>query len=94
MIVFVTGVPGAGKALLAMKLVKMAKFKSIYLSGNGPLLNVLSYGIDKAYKKKHRTSIKKEAAITLKILVISYLKKTQNMTLLLLMKAREYGILK
>lgn len=52
MVVFITGVPGAGKTLLAMRLVQKSKVRSIYVSGNGPLLKVLSYTVNKAYEEK------------------------------------------
>ncbi|EEL47985.1 DNA/RNA helicase domain-containing protein [Bacillus cereus] len=52
MVVFVTGVPGAGKTLLAMRLVNESRRKSIYVTGNGPLLEVLSYRLDKEYEKR------------------------------------------
>lgn len=40
---FVTGVPGAGKTFLGLKYVyNIKKYNSVYLSGNGPLVKVLT----------------------------------------------------
>jgi hypothetical protein len=52
MVAFVTGVPGAGKTLLAMRLVNESLVDSLYVTGNKPLLDVLSYSLDKAYERK------------------------------------------
>lgn len=56
-IIFIGGVPGSGKTLVALKLLykyndwikndKEHEGKSIYISGNGPLVNVLQYQIGK-----------------------------------------------
>ncbi|WP_373600707.1 DNA/RNA helicase domain-containing protein [Paraclostridium bifermentans] len=57
-IVFISGVPGAGKTLVALKFLynynnyikkqKYTKDGAIYLSGNGPLINVIEAQIDEA----------------------------------------------
>lgn len=55
-ICFVTGVPGAGKTLVGLDVVtqNMAKgteFSSVYLSGNGPLVDVLREALTKSSKR-------------------------------------------
>ena len=48
-IFFVTGVPGAGKTLVGLEIVAKThkEFKSVFLSGNGPLVDVLSAALTK-----------------------------------------------
>ncbi len=62
-IVFISGVPGAGKTLVALKFLynyntyirslNTNEQGAIYLSGNGPLVNVLQDQINNAIDKKH-----------------------------------------
>ena len=54
-ICFVTGVPGAGKTLVGLDIVsrnleKKGKVRSVYLSGNGPLVEVLRAALEKSVK--------------------------------------------
>ena len=46
---FVTGVPGAGKTLVGLEIVAKThkEYKSVFLSGNGPLVDVLSTALTK-----------------------------------------------
>lgn len=48
-IFFVTGVPGAGKTLVGLEIVAKThkEYKSVFLSGNGPLVDVLSTALTK-----------------------------------------------
>ena len=48
-IFFVTGVPGAGKTLVGLEIVAKTHkdYKSVFLSGNGPLVDVLSTALTK-----------------------------------------------
>lgn len=48
-IFFVTGVPGAGKTLVGMEIVAKThkEYNSVFLSGNGPLVDVLSVALTK-----------------------------------------------
>lgn len=48
-IFFVTGVPGAGKTLVGFEIVAKThkEYKSVFLSGNGPLVDVLSTALTK-----------------------------------------------
>lgn len=54
-IIFVTGVPGSGKTLIALRLVynynKQFDNKAYYLSGNGPLIKLLNYSLKSPYIK-------------------------------------------
>ena len=73
-ICFITGVPGAGKTLAGLDIIrdltsneKDEDIRSVYLSGNGPLVEVLRESL--ARDKVKRTKIKKGealAALTLK----------------------------
>jgi len=65
---FVTGVPGAGKTLVGLDVVaKNLKKKtdnlSVYLSGNGPLVEVLREALKKSVKDKKQNKKETEAAI-------------------------------
>ena len=70
---FVTGVPGAGKTLVGLDVVaknlnKGVENLSVYLSGNGPLVEVLREALKQSVKEKLRTESKEakketEAAI-------------------------------
>jgi hypothetical protein len=69
-ICFVTGVPGAGKTLVGLNIAtkymdKASQCHSVYLSGNGPLVKVLTevLAVDKvAAEKKNDKRIRKEDA--------------------------------
>lgn len=58
---FVTGVPGAGKTLAGLKIVhnpilrQDARPPAVFLSGNGPLVRVVSKAIERDAKKHQRT---------------------------------------
>lgn len=65
---FVTGVPGAGKTLVGLDVVaknlkKEADNLSVYLSGNGPLVEVLREALKKSVKDKKQNKKETEAAI-------------------------------
>jgi len=65
---FVTGVPGAGKTLVGLDVVakNLKKGKdnlSVYLSGNGPLVEVLREALKKSVKDKKQDKRETEAAI-------------------------------
>ena len=61
MISFVTGVPGAGKTYLGLKYVyDIKKFNSVYLSGNGPLVQVLTNTLQSDVFVKDLHKIEKE----------------------------------
>lgn len=65
---FVTGVPGAGKTLVGLDVVSKNLNKdndslSIYLSGNGPLVEVLREALKKSVKEKKQLNRHTEAAI-------------------------------
>ncbi len=65
---FVTGVPGAGKTLVGLDVVaknlKRGKENlSVYLSGNGPLVEVLREALKKSVKDKKQDRRETEAAI-------------------------------
>ena len=67
-ICFVTGVPGAGKTLVgldivAKKLDQGSDTLSVYLSGNGPLVEVLRAALKKSAKDKKQLNSKTETAI-------------------------------
>lgn len=62
-ICFVTGVPGAGKTLVGLK-IAIQQFKdekpAVYLSGNQPLVEVLSEALARDEKRKEETKRQKE----------------------------------
>ncbi len=65
---FVTGVPGAGKTLVGLDVVaknldKGADNLSVYLSGNGPLVEVLREALKKSVRIKEKVTRETEAAI-------------------------------
>ena len=65
---FVTGVPGAGKTLVGLDIVAKNLRKgntdlSVYLSGNGPLVEVLRAALKKSVKEKKQFGRNTEAAI-------------------------------
>lgn len=65
---FVTGVPGAGKTLVGLDIVAKNLKKgntdlSVYLSGNGPLVEVLRAALKKSVKEKKRLDRNTDAAI-------------------------------
>ena len=66
--VFVTGVPGAGKTLVGLDVVAKNLEKgrdslSVYLSGNGPLVEVLREALKKSVADKNINKRETEAAI-------------------------------
>lgn len=65
---FVTGVPGAGKTLVGLDVVarnlgKEDKGLSTYLSGNGPLVEVLREALKKSVRQKEKVTRETNAAI-------------------------------
>lgn len=65
---FVTGVPGAGKTLVGLDVVAKNLHKgdeslSVYLSGNGPLVEVLREALKKSVREKKQLNRTTEAAI-------------------------------
>ena len=67
-ICFVTGVPGAGKTLVGLDVVAKSLDKdeselSVYLSGNGPLVDVLREALKISSKSENLTSKQTEASI-------------------------------
>lgn len=81
-ICFVTGVPGAGKILVGLDVVaKNLKQKknnlSVYLSGNGSLVEVLREALKKSVKEKKQTKRETEAAIN-SLIQSSYAFKKEN----------------
>ena len=67
-ICFVTGVPGAGKTLVGLDVVAKNLDKgdsnlSVYLSGNGPLVEVLREALKRSVKAKKQLNRESEAAI-------------------------------
>lgn len=65
---FVTGVPGAGKTLVGLDVVAKNLDKgennlSVYLSGNGPLVEVLREALKRSVKAKKQLNRETEAAI-------------------------------
>ncbi|SFL28756.1 Uncharacterized conserved protein [Lachnospiraceae bacterium KH1T2] len=65
---FVTGVPGAGKTLVGLDVVaknldRGNKGLSVYISGNGPLVDVLREALKKSVKEKKQFNRETEAAI-------------------------------
>ncbi|MDO4935964.1 MAG: DUF2075 domain-containing protein [Phascolarctobacterium sp.] len=68
-ICFVTGVPGAGKTLVGLDVVaknldKGEKNMSVYLSGNGPLVEVLQEALIKSTKIKGTTKRETQTAVS------------------------------
>ena len=61
-ICFITGVPGAGKTLAGLNIAIDRQMSegdtAVFLSGNGPLVNVLQEALARDYAKKHKTSKK------------------------------------
>lgn len=71
---FITGVPGAGKTLVGLDVVaknlkKETDHLSVYLSGNGPLVEVLREALKKSVKDKNQS--KKETEIAINALIQS-----------------------
>lgn len=65
---FVTGVPGAGKTLVGLDVVAKNLHRgddslSVYLSGNGPLVEVLREALKRSVKEKKQLNRNTEAAI-------------------------------
>lgn len=56
-LILIDGVPGAGKTAVGQSIVfeenKSGQANAVYLSGNGPLVNVLQYQIDQVTGEKH-----------------------------------------
>lgn len=59
-IFFVTGVPGAGKTLVGLEIVAKTHkdYKSVFLSGNGPLVDVLSAALTKDTEQQEKCAKK------------------------------------
>lgn len=59
-IFFVTGVPGAGKTLVGLEIVAKThkEYKSVFLSGNGPLVDVLSAALTKDTERQEKCAKK------------------------------------
>lgn len=79
---FVTGVPGAGKTLVGLDVVaknlKVGKENlSVYLSGNGPLVEVLRAALAKSAREKHQLNRETQAAINA-LIQSSYAFKKDN----------------
>ena len=79
---FVTGVPGAGKTLVGLDVVaknlkKGQNSLSVYLSGNGPLVEVLREALKKSAKTKKQYNRETEAAINA-LIQSSYAFKKDN----------------
>ena len=53
-IIFVSGAPGAGKTLVGLKLAFDPRFRkeSVFVTGNAPLVDVLSESLKKSYRPK------------------------------------------
>ncbi len=63
-IVFVTGVPGAGKTLVGLNTsIKAQQYGASMLSGNGPLVEVLTEALKRNLKRHDSKDIKNEIAI-------------------------------
>ena len=84
---FVTGVPGAGKTLVGLDVVaknlnKGKENLSVYLSGNGPLVEVLREALKQSVKEKLRTESKearRETEVAINALIqSSYAFKNDN----------------
>lgn len=81
-ICFVTGVPGAGKTLVGLDVVAKNLNKgdenlSVYLSGNGPLVEVLREALKKSVRQKEKVTRETEAAINA-LIQSSYAFKKDN----------------
>lgn len=79
---FVTGVPGAGKTLVGLDVVAKNLDKgqdnlSVYLSGNGPLVEVLREALKKSVRVKKQLNRQTEAAINA-LIQSSYAFKKDN----------------
>lgn len=79
---FVTGVPGAGKTLVGLDVVAKNLDKgednlSVYLSGNGPLVEVLREALKRSVKAKKQLNRETEAAINT-LIQSSYAFKKDN----------------
>lgn len=79
---FVTGVPGAGKTLVGLDVVaknmKAGKDSlSVYISGNGPLVEVLRAALTKSVREKHQFNRETQAAINA-LIQSSYAFKKDN----------------
>lgn len=79
---FVTGVPGAGKTLVGLDVVAKNLDKgdtnlSVYLSGNGPLVEVLREALKRSVKAKKQLNRETEAAINA-LIQSSYAFKKDN----------------
>lgn len=79
---FVTGVPGAGKTLVGLDVVaKNLKAGnenlSVYLSGNGPLVEVLRAALTKSAREKHQLNRETQTAINA-LIQSSYAFKKDN----------------
>jgi len=79
---FVTGVPGAGKTLVGLDVVarnldKGKESLSVYLSGNGPLVDVLREALKKSVKDKKQLNRETQAAINA-LIQSSYAFKKDN----------------
>lgn len=79
---FVTGVPGAGKTLVGLDVVAKNLDKgqdnlSVYLSGNGPLVEVLREALKKSVRAKKQLNRETEAAINA-LIQSSYAFKKDN----------------
>lgn len=63
-ICFITGVPGAGKTLAGLNIVHNREFQTankelgVFLSGNGPLVKVLSEALSRDFGKREKQSLK------------------------------------
>jgi hypothetical protein len=62
-VVFVTGVPGAGKTLTGLQLVYTLTFENegdrsagVFLSGNGPLVAVLQYALKGPARRRNSSA--------------------------------------
>lgn len=81
---FVTGVPGAGKTLVGLDVVaknldKGTDSLSVYLSGNGPLVEVLREALKRSVKEKLSKEVKRETEAAINTLIqSSYAFKKDN----------------
>ena len=83
-ICFVTGVPGAGKTLVGLDVVAKSldnkeRGLSVYLSGNGPLVEVLREALKRSVKEKMQYNRDTEAAINTLIQSSFAFKKDNSM---------------
>ena len=82
-ICFVTGVPGAGKTLVGLKvatsqLEKSANSNSVYLSGNGPLVSVLQEALARDKVRKEKAKGNKITKSTVKSSVKAFLQNIHH----------------